>query len=44
MGSRLYTRVPIDIEKLEEYEPYKRKLKYFSIDHVFYSVEEFLCY
>jgi hypothetical protein len=29
---------------LEEYTPYKRELKSFLIDDVFYSVEEFLCY
>ena len=44
MGIRLYNKVPICIKKLEEYIPYKRKLKSFLIDHAFYSVEEFLCY
>jgi hypothetical protein len=44
MGIRLYNKVPINIKKLEEYTPYKRELKSFLIDDVFYSVEEFLCY
>jgi hypothetical protein len=44
MEIQLYNRVPINIKKLEEYKSYKRELKYFLIDHVFYSVEEFLCY
>jgi hypothetical protein len=44
MGIRLCNKVPINIKKLEEYKPYKRELKSFLIDHVFYSVEEFLCY
>ena len=44
MGIRLYNKVPINIKKLEEYKPYKIELNSFLTDHVFYSVEEFLCY
>jgi len=44
IGIRLCNKVPIHIKKLEEYVPYKRKLKSFLIDHAFYSVEEFLYY
>jgi hypothetical protein len=44
MGIQLYNRVPTNIKKLVEYKPCKRELKSFLIDHVFYSVEEFLCY
>jgi hypothetical protein len=44
MGIRLYNKVPINIKELEEYKPYKRVLKSFLIDRVFYSVEEVLCY
>ena len=44
MGIQFYNKVPININKLEEYKPYKRELKSFVIDHAFYSVEEFLCY
>jgi hypothetical protein len=44
MGIWLYNKVPINIKKLKEYKLYKRELKYFLIDHAFYSVEEFLCY
>ena len=43
MGIRLYDIVPINIKKLEEYKPYKGKLKSFLVDHALYSVEEFLC-
>jgi len=43
MGIRLYNKVPMHIKKLEEYNPYKRELKSFLIDHAFYPVEEFLC-
>jgi hypothetical protein len=44
MGIWLYNMVRTDIKKLEEYKPYKRELKSFLINHVFYSAEEFLCY
>jgi hypothetical protein len=44
MGNQLYNSVPINRKKLEEFKPYKRKLKSFHIDRAFYSVEEFLCY
>jgi hypothetical protein len=44
MGIWLYNKVAINIKKLEEYKPYKREPKSFLIEHVFYSVEEFLCY
>jgi hypothetical protein len=44
MGIRLYNRVPINIKNLEEYKPYTRQLNFFFICHVFYSVEEILCY
>jgi len=44
MGIQLYIKVPIDIKTLEEYKPYERKLKSFVIVHVFYSVDEVLCY
>jgi len=40
----LATTVPINIKKVEKYKPYKRELKSFLINHVFYSVEEFLWY
>ena len=37
----LYNKVPKNIQKVEEYKPYKRKLKAFLIEHVFYSLDEF---
>ena len=39
MGIRLYNKVPINIKNLEEYKSYRRELKSFLTDHVFYSVE-----
>ena len=44
MGIWLYNKVPIHIKKLEEYKSYKTELKSFLTDHVFYSIEEFVCY
>jgi len=38
VGIQLYNNVPINIKKMEEYKQYKRELKSFLIDHVFYSV------
>jgi hypothetical protein len=43
MGIQLY-KVIINTMKLDEYKPCKREMKSFLIDHVLYSVEEFLCY
>jgi len=34
----LYNKVPINVKDLEEYKAFKRELKSFLIDHVFYSV------
>jgi len=42
MGIRLYNKVPNNIKKVEEYKPYKRKLKSFLTEHAFYSLEKFL--
>jgi hypothetical protein len=42
MGIRLYNKVPNNIQKVEEYKPYKRKLKAFLTEHAFYSLDEFL--
>jgi len=41
VGIRLYNKVQINIKKLDEYKLYKRELKSFLMEHVFYSVEEF---
>jgi len=41
MGIQLHNKVPNNIKKMEDYKPYKRELKYFLIQHVFYSLEEF---
>jgi len=30
-----------NVKKVEEYKPYKRKLKSFLTEHAFYSLDEF---
>ena len=42
MAIRIYNKVPNNI-KIEEYKPYKRKLKAFLIEWAFYSLDKFLC-
>jgi hypothetical protein len=48
MGIRLYNnnnnnnKVPNNIQKVEEYQPYKRKLESFLAEHAFYSLDEYL--
>jgi hypothetical protein len=37
-------KVPNNIKKVEEYKPYKRKLKTFLTEHAFYSIDEFLVF
>jgi hypothetical protein len=41
MGIRLYNKVPYNIKKVDEYKPYKRKLKSFLTEQAFYSLDEF---
>jgi hypothetical protein len=41
MGIWLYNKVPGNIQKVEEYKSYKRKLKAFLIEQAFYSLDEF---
>jgi hypothetical protein len=43
MGIQLYNNAPNNIKKVEEYKPYKRKLKSFLTEHAFYfySLDEF---
>jgi hypothetical protein len=38
----LYNKVSNNIKQVEEYKPYKRKLKTFLTEHAFYSLDEFL--
>jgi len=42
MGIRLFDKVPNTIKKVEDYKPYKRKLKSFPTEYAFYSLDKFL--
>lgn len=42
MDIRLYNKVPVTIKKLSSYKSFKRELKYFLMNQVFYSIDEFL--
>jgi hypothetical protein len=44
MDIQLHNKVPVSIKKLNSYKSFKRELKYFRMNQVFYSIVEFLCY
>jgi hypothetical protein len=44
MGIQLHNKVPVNIQKLNMYTPFKRKLKYFLMNQTFQSIDEFLSY
>ena len=43
MAIRIYNKIPNNIKKIEEYKPYKRKLRAFLTEQAFYSLDEFFC-
>jgi hypothetical protein len=44
VGIKLYNKLPIKVKKLEKFQEFKRKLKYFLLQHIFYSVDEYMSY
>jgi len=38
---RLYNKLPNTIKRLEKIQEFKRRLKYFLLQHIFYSVDEY---
>jgi hypothetical protein len=42
LGIKLYNKLPNKLKKLEEIQEFKRKLKYFLLQHIFNSVDEYL--
>jgi hypothetical protein len=44
MGIKLYNKLPNKVKKLEKLQKFKRKLKYFLLQHIFYSVDECMSY
>jgi hypothetical protein len=41
VGIKLYNKLPNTIKRLEKIQEFKRKLKYFLLQHTFYSVNEY---
>lgn len=44
VGIKLYNKLPNKLKKLEKIQKFKRKLKYFLLQHIFYSVDEYVSY
>jgi hypothetical protein len=44
MGIKLYNKLPNKVKKLEKLQKFQRKLKYFLLQHIFYSVDEYMSY
>jgi len=42
VGVKLYNKLPNTIKRLEKIEEFKRRLKYFLLQHIFYSVDEYM--
>jgi len=42
MGIKLYNKLPYAIKKLDKMQDFKRRLKYFLMQHTFYSVNEYI--
>ena len=42
MGIKLHNKLPNKVKKLEKLQKFKRKLKYFLLQHIFYSVDEYM--
>jgi hypothetical protein len=40
VGIRLFNKLPDTIKSLEKIQEFKRRLKYFLLQHIFYSVDE----
>ena len=42
VGIELYNKFPNTIKRLEEIQEYKRRLNYYLLQHIFYSVDEYM--
>jgi hypothetical protein len=42
VGIKLFNKLPDTIKSLEKIQEFKRRLKYFLLQHVFYSVDEYM--
>jgi hypothetical protein len=42
VGIKLYNKLPNKIKRLEKIQEFNRRLKYFLLQHIFYSVDEYM--
>jgi hypothetical protein len=42
MSVNLNTKLPNTIKRLENIQEFRRRLKYFLLQHIFYSVDEYM--
>jgi hypothetical protein len=42
VGIKLYNKLPNTIKRSERIKEFKRRLKYFLLQHIFYSVDEYI--
>jgi hypothetical protein len=42
VGIKLYNKLPNTIKRLDKIQEFKRRLKYFLLQHIFYSVDEYM--
>ena len=42
VGIKLYNKLPNTIKRLEKIQEFKGSLKYFLLQHIFYSVDEYI--
>jgi len=44
VGIKLYNKLPKKPKKLEKIKEFKKKLKYFLLQHIFFAVDEYMSY
>jgi hypothetical protein len=44
MGIKLYNKLPKKSKEIRKLQKFKRKLKYFLLQNIFYSVDEYMSY
>jgi hypothetical protein len=42
VGIKLYNKLPNTIKRLDKIQGFKRRLKYFLLQHIFYTVDEYM--
>jgi hypothetical protein len=43
-GIKLFNKLPNTLKKIERPQEFKRRLRYFLMQHVFYSVDEYMSF